>query len=383
MKQVPQVVICAGGGGVGKTTTSAALGLYCAQLGARVLVVTVDPARRLAAALSIEVGGDIQRAALPGLGLKGTLDVLMPRPEDAMEAFADALFSEDAERRATFKNNRIYASLAASLGGIQEFVAVVSVAQASEAGYDVIVIDTAPSRHALDFLRYAARLAELLEGKAVGWFADLASRVRTGEPAGRGGLFAWGKRRVEALLSSVLDVATIEDLAGLFGDLASVRSGVVTLARQTEKLLLGPSSRFVLVGAPTEAAYDDMLHLQQALLGLGKSSDLLILNRAESHLPDWLEVLSAETLSPSEQALFETLRAESAVRAKLGAQYAERLSHSLGAIPLMRLPYFERASPLDVVLDLAATLSATPAGVPFPAWLANLAADKGRTVKAK
>ncbi len=383
MTPMPQVVICAGGGGVGKTTTSAALGLYWAQLGARVLVVTVDPARRLAAALGIEVGGDIQRVSLPGVNAAGTLDVLMPRPEDAMEAFADALFSEHPERRATFKSNRIYASLAASLGGIQEFVAVVSVAQAAEAGYDVIVIDTAPSRHALDFLRYASRLAELLEGRAVGWFADLASRVRTGEPAGRGGIFAWGKRRVEAMLSSVLDVTTIEDLAGLFGDLASVRTGVVALARQAETLLLGPFSRFVLVGAPTEAAYDDVLHLQRALVGLGKEPDLLILNRAESGTPAWLAALGEETLSPSEHALLETLSAESDVRTALGASFAQRFSHKLGAIPLLRLPYFERGSPLEVVLDLAEALSATPADSPLAGWHKGLAINAERTSPTK
>ncbi len=163
----PRVVVCAGGGGVGKTTSSAALSMAAARRGDRVLIVTIDPARRLADALGVSLDSHVHRVELPAAS-KGELYALMPDPRNAMRMFVQLLFPNDLEALQRVLKNRMYQVMEDAVPGNHELVAVTLVTRhMSEKPLDLIVIDTAPSRNALDFVTYPKRLAELLGGRAM------------------------------------------------------------------------------------------------------------------------------------------------------------------------------------------------------------------------
>lgn len=352
----PQVIVCAGGGGVGKTTTSAALALALSatpgESKRRVLVVTVDPARRLADALGCASSEPTQQwVEVDGHPLR----VLMPKPEDAMQTFAEAVFAGSPEAMARFQRNPIYASLASALGGIQEFVALVTIVQALDEGYDAVVVDTAPSRHALDFLRYPERLATLLESRAMGWLSGLAERVH-----GRGGrrakLVDWGRRRVEGALALLLDPSIVKELAALFTELASERGRVVALAHRAKALLLGPSASFVLVGAPTQTSVADLAYLAQQLGELGATPKLIVLNRAEREPEAWLTESDA-SWSAAEKRVQRALRQEADERVSAGNASEAALRERHIEAPVVRLPEADLKAPVDVVRALSAALT--------------------------
>ncbi len=353
--EAPDVIVCAGGGGVGKTTTSAALGLALAASGRRALVVTIDPARRLAGAMGVAVGDEVTAVPLPAA--RGNLSALMPDPRRSLSVFIGHLFEHEPEARERVESNRIYAGLADAAAGVHELVAMNLVARAASTGrFDVIVIDTAPSRHAVDFVTYPGRLAALLGGRTVGWLAGIAKRGSQGEgapSAGSGGLLSWGTGRVEALIGRVTGPNLFADTASLFGDLAIVRERFVDLTTQASELLLGPRAAYVLVAAPTGAARNDVHYLAHRLEKLGKPLQAIVMNRGGA-LPD--EELPAG-LPPALAEAATLLREEREARAKAMRALAEDFrAHFGGLTHMLALPHVEGESPSEVVATLAETL---------------------------
>ncbi len=215
------LTVVLGGGGVGKTTTSAALGLAHARAGRRVLVVTVDPARRLADTLGVEVGTEACRIEVGGTALHAR----MPDSRQSVDRFAEWLFQDpDALRRV--RDNGMYRELGNSLAGVHELVSIAFVDQELASGlYDEVVLDTAPSRHALEFLDYPARLGRMLEARSLEWVAGLARLAGVAldaRPEERG-LLSWGKKRVGNLVSHLVGAQAIHDIAALFAEFVPVR----------------------------------------------------------------------------------------------------------------------------------------------------------------
>src|ERR1700730_13634470 len=168
-----RVCICAGSGGVGKTTTSAAIALGMAAQGAKVAVVTIDPARRLANALGLEqlhnephlVEPD--RLAAGGVAVEGELWAMMLDPKRPFDELIDRV-APDAGRAAEIKANRVYRELSTAVSGSQEFTAIAKLYDLDREGeFDLLVLDTPPSRNALDFLEAPGRLTSFLEGRAL------------------------------------------------------------------------------------------------------------------------------------------------------------------------------------------------------------------------
>ena len=157
------VIVCCGPGGVGKTTVSAALGLEAARRGRRACVVTVDPARRLADALGIE---SLANTPSPVVGdWPGHLDALML---DARGTFDDLVgrYSQTEEQAASILSNRLYQSLAGALSGTQEYMAMEKLYELTEANtYDVVIVDTPPTRNALELLDAPSRSDQFLENR--------------------------------------------------------------------------------------------------------------------------------------------------------------------------------------------------------------------------
>jgi anion-transporting ArsA/GET3 family ATPase len=360
-----RLTICVGGGGVGKTTTSAALALHLARAGARSLVITVDPARRLADALGAEVGQASKPAPIDPRA-EGRLFAKMPDPRSSMDDFTDWLFV-DPERRARFRANPAVKEMADSIAGIHEILTIALLQNEVDSGnFDEVVLDTAPSRHALAFLTYPSRLLEMLEAKALAWLATVAEVANPDDADAppKSGLFAWGRSKVEALFSRVLGVAGLRDLSAMFGDLASVRDRWAELARRTQTLLGDPRTRYLLVGAPTGGAIDDVTYLVDSLERRKLRPTAVVLNRAEYEPPacekgviSLLDGRPGLVTPADDQLLRETLRQLSAEH-KAREAAADEASRILTArlprrTPIIRLPFVGPAPPNEIVLALA------------------------------
>ena len=181
-----RIVICAGSGGVGKTTTSAALAMGLAAQGLRVAVVTIDPARRLANSLGLDELDNEPRLVDParfaghGLEVRGELWAMMLDAKRTFDELIDRL-APDAQTRDEVLDNRIYQQLSGAVAGSQEFTAVAKLYELDRSGrFDAIVLDTPPSRNALDFLDAPDRLTQFFEGRALRVFlapTGLAAKV--------------------------------------------------------------------------------------------------------------------------------------------------------------------------------------------------------------
>jgi len=355
----PRVVVCAGGGGVGKTTTSAALALALARRGHRTLVVTIDPARRLADALGVTID-PLPHVVHVDPATGDRLYALMPEPKASTRTFMEFLFRDEPASLERLLANRLFQALSDALAGMHELVCMTLVARAaSEHTFDYVVVDTAPSRYALDFVSYPPRLAALLESRALGFFGTLADRSGTsasGETESAAAALA--RKGAEAALARGLGGRLVLDLTGLFSEMLRVRERFAGLANQSSRLLLGDSSRYVLVAAPTGSALADVRFLARKLEKLGRRPAGVVLNRADIAARAWAApLLDDPGTPPALGAALRLLEAERTARTAAADQMADVLAHHLASVPRVRLPFVESRSPADIVLRLADEIS--------------------------
>ncbi len=305
------VCVLAGPGGVGKTTTAAALGLGLARRGQRVVVVTIDPAKRLASALGVEgLDNEPQRVAAELLAAHGVEPPgeLWATMLDAKVTF-DALITRlapDERAREEALSNRIYQEVSSSVAGTQEFSAIAKLYDLHREGsFDTIVLDTPPSRNALDFLDAPTRMTRFLEGRALKMFlvpSGLAARVM-----GRGtGL-------VLSMFSRFTGVDLLSDLSAFFGSLAGMVDGFRERAQAVEELLRDPASAFLLVTSPEPEQTRETIFFAEQLVAAGMERAGVIVNRVHR---DGLQGHTAREV----QALLTS---------ELGERLAGRVAHNL------------------------------------------------------
>lgn len=288
-----RVVIVAGSGGVGKTTTSAALAMGLAARGQRVAVVTIDPARRLATSLGLELLDNEPRLVDPsrfaghGIEMEGELWAMML---DAKRTFDDLIerLSPDAKARDEVLNNRIYQELSGAVAGSQEFTAIAKLYELDrEGGFDVLVLDTPPSRNALDFLDAPDRLTGFLEGRALRVF--LAPGGIAAKVMGRGTSVVFG------VLGRVTGVDLLNDLSTFFKALGGLLDGFRERAKGVKKLLADPGTTFLIVTSPEREPVEEAIFFRGKLREARMPFGGLIVNRVHT-LPDGLEPGSADTV---------------------------------------------------------------------------------------
>lgn len=291
-----RVCICAGSGGVGKTTASAAIAMGLAAEGRRVAVVTIDPARRLADALGIdELGSEPRRvddARLAGHGIVlaagGELWAMMLDPKRTFDELIERLAPDDHTRDEILAN-RIYRELSSAVAGSQEFTAVAKLYELDRAGaFDAIVLDTPPSRNALDFLDAPDRLTGFLEGRALRLFlapSGLAARV-----VGR------GTSVVFSVLRRVTGVDLMEDLSVFFGALSCVLDGFRERAAGVKALLADPATTFLIVTSPEREPVEEAIFFRGKLREAGMPFGGLIVNRVHA-LADGGDAVDVEALT--------------------------------------------------------------------------------------
>ncbi len=250
------IIVCCGSGGVGKTTTSAALALRAAERGRRVVVLTIDPARRLAQSMGIEALDNTPR---PVTGIEesagGSLDAMML---DMKRTFDEVVESQAApEKAAQILANPFYVALSSSFAGTQEYMAMEKLGQVHSAArdggtYDLVVVDTPPSRSALDFLDAPERLSSFLDGRFI--------RLLLAPTRGPARLMAAGLGVLTGALNRVLGAQFLGDLQTFIAAIDTVFGGFRQRAQRTYALLQDEQTAFLVVAAPEpdalrEAAY--------------------------------------------------------------------------------------------------------------------------------
>jgi anion-transporting ArsA/GET3 family ATPase len=346
-----RVCVCAGSGGVGKTTSSAAIALGMAARGAKVAVVTIDPARRLANALGLEALGnepsrvEPNRLRVGGLEVTGELWAMTLDPKRTFDDLIDRV-APSASRAREVKENRVYSELSTAVSGSQEFTAVAKLYELAEEGnFDLLVLDTPPSRSALDFLDAPARLTSFLEGRAMKAFL---------RPTGLGmRVLGTGVAPVLHGLRRVTGIDLVADLTTFFGLLGDMTADFSARAARVQELLRSPDTAFLLVTSAQTEPVDEALWFRRTLHEGGLPFAGVIVNRFHHDLD------SAKLAPDLSESLRASLGAELAARvasnftdyhvlADRDARNVARLRRELGDAPVLLVPQLD-----DDVHDVA------------------------------
>jgi anion-transporting ArsA/GET3 family ATPase len=297
------VCVCAGSGGVGKTTTAAVIALGMAARGLKVAVVTIDPALRLANALGLEELSNeptLVSAELLGTPLEGELWAMMLDPKRTFDELIE-LVAPTPERAEEIKANRVYRELSTAVAGSQEFTAVSKLYElVIEGGFDLVVLDTPPSRNALDFLEAPARLMAFLDGRALQLFL---------KPTGFGmRIVGAGAGPLLAALRRVTGVDLLSDLTTFFGLLGPMTEVFSQRSREVEALLRSDRTAFVLVTSAQSEPIEEAIWFRRRLDEANLPFAGVVINRFHH------DVGSAESSEALESELVSLVGQELATR---------------------------------------------------------------------
>ncbi|GGX65304.1 ArsA family ATPase [Streptomyces fructofermentans] len=270
-----RIVVCCGSGGVGKTTTAAALGLRAAERGRKVVVLTIDPARRLAQSMGIDALDNTPRR-VKGVddSADGELHAMMLDMKRTFDEVVEA--HADRERAATILSNPFYQSLSAGFAGTQEYMAMEKLGQLRARGeWDLIVVDTPPSRSALDFLDAPKRLGSFLDGKLI---RLLTAPAKLGGRAGMKFLNV-GMSMMTGTLGKLLGGQLLKDVQTFVAAMDTTFGGFRTRADATYKLLQAPGTAFLVVAAPERDALREAAYFVERLAAEDMPLAGLVLNR--------------------------------------------------------------------------------------------------------
>ncbi|MFB9322210.1 ArsA family ATPase [Cryptosporangium minutisporangium] len=290
-----RIIVCCGSGGVGKTTTAAALGLRAAETGRRTVVLTIDPARRLAQSMGLSELDNVPRR-VKGVesAAGGELHAMML---DMKRTFDEVVLAHtDPERAEEIFANPFYQAMSSSFSGTQEYMAMEKLSQLRAADeWDLIIVDTPPSRSALDFLDAPQNLARFLDGRL------LKLLLAPAKSGGRGmlkmmsasfGLFS-------RVITKVLGTQLLDDVSTFVAALDSMFGGFRERAQRTYDLLKTPGTAFVVVAAPEPDAVREASYFADRLLAEGMPLAGLVLNRV--HATEVPGLSAAEALTAAEE----------------------------------------------------------------------------------
>ncbi len=357
-----RVVLCVGSGGVGKTTTAAALALAAARHGRRTAVLTVDPAQRLRDALGLAgAAGTPHRVPLPGAA---RLDAMLLDVKRTFDELVVGLSSTPEQARRIL-DNRLYQNLSGTLAGSAEYMAVESVLRLAETGeYDLLVVDTPPARHAVDFLDAPRRLLALLDSRAFAILKDPTSILGSA-----------GSRLASLVLTGVLRglerftgiglVREIGDFVRLIEDLTGALRARVT---QVDALLKSDATSLVLVTAPEPRLIAETEELARALATVGLRVHGVVVNRVlprtlygpEAPIPPPLGGVGGALATRLERGFTDLRTLAARQEATLAPLLGTAGAPLLAEIPLLVTPPGSLADLDTVAAHLAPASSAAP-----------------------
>ena len=279
------ILVATGSGGVGKTTSAAALGLAAAQQGRRALVLTIDPARRLAQAMGLDGLGDqpteVPLDAAHRSDGTGELWAMMLDMQTTFDRLIHRHASSPQEA-AAITSNRIYRQLSSTLSGTQEYMAMERLHELHEEGeFDLLVIDTPPTRSALDFLDAPRRMTSFLEGRL------LKLLLKPGVAAGRGigKVVGAGATAFMRVAGRVTGMELLQDLADFFRDFEGMYDGFKQRAEEVLALLRDPSSQFVVVTSAEPPPLREARFFLERLEQEGLHAAGVVVNRVRPEVP--------------------------------------------------------------------------------------------------
>ena len=325
-----RIIVCCGSGGVGKTTTAAALGLLAARSGRRAVVVTIDPAKRLADAMGLaRLSHEPERVALDGYGADGPgeLWAMMLDTRATFDGLVRRYAAGDAQVEAIF-HNRFYRNIAGALSGTQEYMAVEQLSLLHhDPRFDLVVIDTPPTRAALDFLDAPQRLVRFLEHPL---FRFVVAPTRLGMRVAN-----VAAQPVIRTMSKVVGSSVISDAIGFFQAFEGMEQGFAARARDTMELLRSDATRYVVVASPRHDTVAEARWFGRTLEDLGLVVAGVVVNRIHPDFgpagPDDAPA-DATDLWANHRELQRVARREAAVVAEL---FDQRHGTAAARIPLM------------------------------------------------
>ena len=345
-----QIVVCCGSGGVGKTTTAAALALRAAERGRRVVVLTIDPARRLAQSLGLTELDNVPRLVESAGADGGELHAMMLDMKRTFDEIVETHAEPDKARQIIA--NPFYQSLSGSLAGTQEYMAMEKLGQLHASGeWDLIVVDTPPTRSALDFLDAPERMTSFLEGRMI--------RVLLA-PAKAGGraymkVFSAGVGVFTGVLTKITGTDLLRDVSSFLAASETMFGGFRARAQQTYDLLKAEGTAFVVVAAPEPAALREASYFVDRLSAEDMPLAGLVVNRVHRTAAPGLtaerSIAAAETLE--EQATHPLARAALLVhadRVKIAEREQREITGFVSSAP--RVPVVEVEALASDVHDL-------------------------------
>jgi len=341
-----RILVCCGSGGVGKTTTAAALALRAAERGRRTVVLTIDPARRLAQSMGLTELDNTPRA-VSGVGAGGSLDAMML---DMKRTF-DQLVVDHADpgKAEAILSNPFYQALSSSFAGTQEYMAMEKLAQLVGTGdYDLVVVDTPPTRSALDFLDAPQRLTTFLDGRMV---RILLAPAKAGGKAYLKAVTA-GLSVFTSVLTKIIGTEVLRDLSQFVAALETMFGGFRERAQSTYDLLKAPGTAFVVVAAPERDALREAAYFVERLAAERMPLAGLVVNRVHRSAVEGLtaerSVAAAQTLEREQDTTAASavlrLHADRVHLADREARLQERFSRAHPGVPVVEVA----AQPGDV-----------------------------------
>ena len=347
-----EVIVCAGSGGVGKTTIAASIALRAALEGKKAAVLTIDPARRLATSLGLKelsnhpVKVNRRKFTAAGLDPIGELHAMML---DTKTTF-DEVVLQYAPTRAQAERiiaNRFYRNISSTLSGTQEYMAMEKLYELHSSGdYDVLVVDTPPTRNALDFLDSPRRLTDFFESRMLRWF--LIPYMKAG-----GGIMRVANVAANTFLRLVKRMVggeVLQDTAEFFGNLEGMYDGFKERAQEVAALLRSDATTFVVVTSPSDESVGEATYFGSRLNESGLPFGALVVNRVHPKLGDGIQVVKARHLrslkegSSDARLLAALLENEAAFMRVVGLE-EDNLTALARKIPRhrwVRVPYLER-----------------------------------------
>ncbi|MEU6325823.1 ArsA family ATPase [Streptomyces sp. NPDC047049] len=292
-----RIVVCCGSGGVGKTTTAAALGVRAAERGRRVVVLTIDPARRLAQSMGISELDNVPRQVKDvDESAGGELHAMMLDMKRTFDEIVEG--HADADRARAILENPFYQSLSAGFAGTQEYMAMEKLGQLrANDEWDLIIVDTPPSRSALDFLDAPKRLGSFLDGKFI---RVLMAPAKVGGRAGMKFLNV-GMSMMTGTLSKLMGGQLLRDVQTFVAAMDTMFGGFRTRADATYRLLQAPGTAFLVVAAPERDALREAAYFVERLAAEQMPLAGLVLNRVHgsgaAQLSAERALAAAETLT--------------------------------------------------------------------------------------
>ena len=326
-----EVVVCTGSGGVGKTTTAAVLAIEAARRGRRACVVTIDPARRLADAMGI--GGLTDTPTQVDGPWDGELWALMLDTKSTFDSLV-ATYADGPEQAAEIFENRFYRNISGSLSGTQEYMAMEKLYELHvEERFDLVVVDTPPTRNALDFLEAPLRLTRLLDHRLY--------RILVAPSRGVARAVNVAAQTFLRTVSKVVGAEVVDDAIGFFAAFNGMESGFRERAAAVVELLTADHTAFVLVTAPRRDVVEEATWFAERIESAGIAVEALIVNRVQPRFGGGSSVaerrrvdhLAGTSLEPFAQNL-----ADFAALADTEESHLEGITGRVAPAPVVRVP---------------------------------------------